>query len=230
MSTYQEILEAASALQNDVAQTVYTNTAQLPYLKLAIKKIELEMQENNIPISNAAPSVPITVLAGVTTLKLGGVPPLPPDLVEIREVWESNDGGVTYTPMDRKEFIPQYLLNTPLATFNVWAWIDQELRVPPSTSDILLKLEYIKSFFTRNLTIDTIGQNIVPLNIDLPLIHYTAAFVAFFIGQNETRAQALEQEGDEALEKALNISVKGKQAIVTRRRPFRSNYRARRIG
>lgn len=229
MSTYQEILEAASALQNDAAQTVYTNTAQLPYLKLAIKKIELEMQENNIPITNAVTGA-INVLAGTRTLAIGGNAGLPLDLVEIREVWESNDGGNTYSPMIKKEFIPQYLLSTPLATFNVWAWINQELHVPPSTSDILLKLNYIKSIFSQNITIDTLGQAVVPLNIDLALIHYTAAFVAFFIGQNETRASALEQEGDEALEKGLNISVKGKQTIVTRRRPFRSNYRARRIG
>jgi len=55
----------------------------------------------------------------------------------------------------------------------------------------------------------------------------TAALCARYIGENESRAQQLDGEADDALERTTTISNKGRQQIMTRHRPFRAGYKMR---
>ena len=55
----------------------------------------------------------------------------------------------------------------------------------------------------------------------------TAALCAMFIGENQTRAQILEAQADEAMERMTGMSNKGRQQMMTRHRPFRAGYKAR---
>ena len=54
-----------------------------------------------------------------------------------------------------------------------------------------------------------------------------AALCAEFIERNLTSANSLSANAIIAIDRARGISVKGKQAINTRRRPFRNAYKRR---
>lgn len=71
------------------------------------------------------------------------------------------------------------------------------------------------------------NSQIVAIGARTYLAYRTAAFCAMFIGENETRAQVLENAANQAMERAMNISNKGRQEIMTRHRPFRAGYKSR---
>ena len=50
---------------------------------------------------------------------------------------------------------------------------------------------------------------------------------SMFIGENETRAQVLNEQAEQAKERMEGISNKGRQHIMTRHRPFRAAFKAR---
>ena len=229
MPTPAEIIDIVAPLQNDTAKTRYTYDACLPYLNIALAELQEVFEENNIPISNQT-SAALVVPAGTTAIAFTGtIPVLPTGLIEIYQLWESDNGGNDWIPMERKDFIPHYLEDVQLAFFGIWAWIDNEIRVPAATGIIDLKLDYIKSIFPIPLTMENINVElgIKFKNITTHLGYATAALCSMFIGENETRAGALKEKADEALERALNIPTKGRQSILTRRRPFRASYKMR---
>lgn len=236
MPTPAEIISAVAALQNDTARTSYTNDACLPYLNLALDELQEIFEENNIPVTNEV-SAELTVDPATDTVTngqviiafVGTLPLLPSNLIEIQEVWESNDGGNTWIPMHKKDFIPHNLEELQLSSFGIWAWVDNEIHLPPATTPIILKLDYIKSIFATPITMPNIDTDlgVAFKNIKTYLSYKTAAICSMYIGENETRAQVLNMQADQALERALNIPIKGRQAIVTRRRPFRASYKSR---
>jgi hypothetical protein len=226
--TYKDVLEMSSALQNDTAQSVYTNTAQLPYLKMALLELQERMQEANLPVTNAG-SAEITITAGVTELSFGTVPKLPADFIEPRELWESNDGGNNFNRMGRRDFIPQYLEDTDgeISSFGIYAWQGNVIRFPPATTDIIVKLDYIKTIFPPSLVIGQITDFIPVLTAEQFLGYKTGALCAMFVGENEDRATALNDLAEEAIHRSLNIPTKGTQAMQTRRLPFRAGFKSR---
>lgn len=228
MPTPAEIIDMVASLQNDTQQQEYTDENCLPYLNMALDELQEIMEENNIPVTNEVSSI-ITVPAGVVIIGFQTVPALPTALTEIQQVWESNDNGTTWTPMSRKEFIPHNLEEIDLSSFGMWAWINNEIRLPPATGIITLKLDYIKSIFDTPLSLTDIDTELGVRfkNMKNYLGYATAVLCSMFIGENETRATALKLKADEALERALNIPIKGRQMIATRRRPFRSSYKMR---
>ena len=228
MPTPAEIINMVAALQNDTAQTVYTEANCLPYLNMALDELQEIMEENSIPVTNEVSGI-LTIPVGVTEVTFTSVPSLPSNLIEIQQIWESNDGGVTWTPMVRKEFIPHNIEEVEISAFGVFTWMDNEIHFPAATTIIMLKLDYIKSIFDTPIEIADIDVDLgVRLkNIKTYLGYATAVLCSMFIGENETRAAALNLKAQEALERTLNIPTKGRQAILTRRRPFRSSYKSR---
>jgi len=47
------------------------------------------------------------------------------------------------------------------------------------------------------------------------------------IAENPTRAQELNGDAIRSIDRALGITIKGRQSQVTRRRPFRAGYKSR---
>jgi hypothetical protein len=227
MPTPASIIAKVAALMNDAPQDVYTNVACLPYFNMALSDCGTEFQLNGIPSSESFSTV-IEVDAGVTTISFSTTPALPSDLVEIKEVWECQRDTDNWTPMVRKDFLPHYLENMQIGPFRIWSFTEEALNVPGSNQDNDLKLDYVRNIFSE-ITIGTININLSTLRIEGYLRFRTAAYCAYFIGENESRAQILADEATLALGKSLGISIKGRQAIRTRHRPFRAAYKQRRL-
>src|SRR5215470_16786859 len=226
MSTPAEIITLVAALMNDSEQAVYNNETTLPYFNIALKELQELFQLNNIPVTNFTSTV-IPVDAGTDVIGFSTTPALPADMVEIRQLWESPRNLNQWSPMTRKDFIPHYLENdTTISQFLLWAYWNQAIHVIPANADNDLKLDYIRNLFAT-ITLLTVNINLDVIGIDSYMHYKVAAVCSMFVGENETRAAALEAEADDAMQRTLGISVKSQQAIITRRRPYRSNFKMR---
>lgn len=228
MATYSEVVASVSSLMNDTAQTLYTDAAVLPYLNMALDQLQEIFSHNNIPVTNETSAV-ITVPTPNRVVAFGAVAPLPAlpvDLLEIQRIWETATGGDNWTPMIRTEFLDLYADDISKNQFGVWAWQDQEIRLPLANQDIDLKLQYIATTIAP-IAIGDMGNDLPVLNSKLYLTYLTASFCSMFIAENPTRAQALAGLAEDALSRTIGINNKGKQSIATRRRPFRASYKTR---
>ncbi len=222
-----EIITTAAALMNDSAQSLYTNTACLPYLNLALNELQELYELNGLPVTNET-SAAITVKAGVTSIGQDTNPALPSDFIELKELWESQSGLELWTRVSPREFLPHYLEGTILTSqFLIFSWEHGRIKVIPAIQDNDLKLDYIASVFKTPILIKDINVNLAFTNIQTYLEYKTAALCAMFMAENPNRATALDSLAGTALNRALGIPVKGMQSIVTRRRPFRHSYKNR---
>jgi len=226
MPTPAEVMDMSASLMNDTAQSVYTDAAQLPYLNMALRELQENFELNNIPVTNdtsALLNVPLNTSRIAFT---GTTPVLPSDLIEIQQIWESPEGENLFIPMTRKEFLPHDLENTTINQLLVWAWIEQEIKLIVANVDIDIKLDYVKSLFTTIL-IGAIATDLPVLNSLSYLGYKTAALCSQFIGENPTRAGELNGLAMLALDRTMGISTKSRQAVTTRKRPFRAAYKSR---
>lgn len=231
LRTYTSILSTSRAILNDQENAVYHDSVLLAYLNMALAELEEIFELNNIPATNETSAV-VNVPAGITEIGFDTAPDpeLPADLIEIQQLWESLEDQEAWTPMERKEFLTQSLTvnDSPVAAFGIWTWQGQRIKVLESNQDNDIKIDYIQSLFTE-LVEGELGKRNVILNTDTFLSYRVAALAAEFIDENITRADKLNIFGGSALERSLGISIKGKQAISTRRRPFRAAWKNRRI-
>lgn len=231
MPTPSAIIDMVASLQNDTAQTTYTDAACLPYLNIALDELQEYFELNNIPVTNETSAV-LNAPAGTTVIGFTGGPPvLPSNLIEIQRLWESPEGQDSYTPIVKKTFLPHNLETGELISqFLIWSWFDQEIHLIEADADIDLKLDYIKSIFATPIAIGSVGVDLPIINCKTFLGYRTAALCAHFIGANKTRAVELDDFAGMALDRVLGVGVKGGQSIRTRRRPFRASFKSRTIG
>lgn len=212
-----EIMDSVAALLNDVNKQLYTYTNILPYLKIALKDFREEAQLNSLPVSNRVSTV-ITVPANTTTISHLTIPALPDDLVEVQSLWEGNVSTGPFGLLTPVASLPRTLDGISGAGYGIWTWANNGIQIPPPNRTIYLKLDYISTLF-QNVTDQNSSLGVI--NADSYLHYRTAGHCALYIGENESRAQALYAQAEDAKNKILGISAKTKQAIVTRRRPFR---------
>jgi hypothetical protein len=212
---------------NDSTQSLYTNTACLPYLNLSLDELQEIFELNGIPVTNES-SAAITLKAGINKLGFDTTPSLPSDLIEIQQLWESPTGLNRWTPVDKREIIPHYLEDgTTISQFLIWAWEHGRIQLIAANADNDLKIDYTASLFNTPIQIKDINVNLPFTNVKTYLEYKTAALCAMFIAENESRALALDSLTGTALSRALGIPIKGMQSINTRRRPFRSSFKRR---
>ena len=222
--TAGDVMDSAAALLNDVARSVYTYAAQLPYLNLASQELQELFEHNEIPVTTEKSSE-ITVAADETEITFDVAPLLPEDLIEPQELWEKFDGDTTqFTPMTRVTQLPEYLEGQPTSQRIYWAWNDQKIKLFEATGITIIKIDYIKALFTE--IVDE-NQNIGVINAKTFLEFRTAGLCARYIGENPTRADQLDNSASLAMDRALGIGAKTRQSIITRRRPFRASYKTR---
>lgn len=233
MPTPVEIIKRVASLQNDSKQQRYTSGAVLPYFNMALDDLQEIFQQNDIPLTYEV-SANITVPAQTdpnakVSIGFTTVPALPSNLIEIKQLWESVTGQELWIPVHKRAFIPHYTEGSQVSAFGIWAWVDNEIKVPNSLQSNDLKIDYIKSIFNE-VTLATIDSEmgIEFKNCKSYLQYRTAGLCAMFIGANPTRAAALSSEATDALGRSLGIAIKGKQPISFRRRPFRQSYKLRR--
>lgn len=221
--TAAQVMAKSAALLNDQAQQVYTNTVQLPYLNMSLQELQETFEQNNIPVTAETSDV-IEVDEGISEIGFDTTPALPSDLVEIQEVWESQRDQNLWTPVSRRDYLPQYLEGQEYSQFLWYAWNSQLIKLLPSTNDNDLKLNYTRSLFSE---ITDESTPITVVNCATFLEYRTAGLCARFIGEDTPRADQLDGMAILALDRALGIGTKGQQAIFTRRRPFRASYKNR---
>lgn len=231
MPTGADILVDVSVLMNDSARAVYTDAVCLPYLNMALKELEELFEQNNIPITNEVSAV-ITVPIAQHEIGFPPNPPVPPtvylptNLIEIQRIWESDTGQRQWTPLVKKDFLPHYYEGTDQNRFLIWSWYGQAIHLNTVNTILDLKIDYIRSLFAPLIDADLVTE-ISVINAELWLKFRTASFCAQYIGENPDRATALMNDASAAIERSLGISTKGRQAIMTRRRPFRAAFKNR---
>jgi hypothetical protein len=219
------VMDTSASLMNDTARTVYTYAAQLPYINLALRELQEYFELHSIPVTEQTSTV-IQVDAGMTEIVYNGVgvPSLPDDMVEPQQLWERPRNSNPFVPMTKVDYLPHNLDGQEISSFIVFVWESQRIKLLPSNADNDIKIDYIRELF---IPVVNEGSQINVTNAQTFLAYRTAALCAEFIERNITSANGLNNYALIALERATGITVKGKQSIMTRRRPFRSAYKGR---
>jgi len=219
------VLAKSSTLLNDTARTIYTYTAVLPYLQIAMQELQEHFELNSIPVTQLTSAL-INIPVGITQIIYNGVgvPKLPDDMIEPNQLWERQTGIDPYVPMSRRDYIPHQFEGTTTSKFSFYVWENQIIKFLPSNQSNDIKIDYIKDIFTP-LVDETSLINVI--NAATFLEYRTAGLCAEFIERNLASANSLNTYAIMALDRATGIGVKGKQTILTRRRPFRAAYKKR---
>jgi hypothetical protein len=229
--TSGQVMDSSAALLNDTSKSIYTYTKQLPYLNRALSELQEFFELNEVPVT-ATRSAVLPVDAGVSFIGYAPTPPivgvtyLPNDLIEPSVVWERQRNTDPFTMMTKRNVLPEYMSGVDIPQFLYYVWESQEIRFFPANQDNDLKLDYIKYLFVPFTNVAGTDQVNVD-NADSFLSYRTAALCAEFIGENKTRADDLNAFAGLAMDRVIGIGAKGRQAINTRHRPFRSSYKRR---
>lgn len=215
------VMNTSASLLNDTAKSVYTYVAQIPYLRIALHELRELFELNSVSVTEQS-SVAIPINAGQITISTVGPPTLPVDFVEPLQLWERVRNIDPFIPMWKKDFLPHNLEGNPRNFLKIWVWQDNMIKFLPSIQDNDVKIDYIKQLFPTIADENTV-INIV--NAQTYLEFRTAALCAEFIERNKTSSDALNGQAVLALDRVTGISSKGKQNIMTRRRPFRSGWK-----
>lgn len=220
--TAADVMDDAAACMNDVSQTFFTDTVLLPYLKIAWQELREVCEENNVEVTN---NVSSAVTLQVGQIDIGGQtgPPLPQNIVNPQTLWERLSGTTSdYTQMNKLEVLPKTNLLTNELIY--WIWEQQIIKFIGANAIREVKIDYVSNGFPD---IESANSIIQLINAKTALAYRTAGLAARYIGENSTRADELDADAVIAMERALNITVKGRQSIATRRRPFRASYHNR---
>jgi hypothetical protein len=224
------VMDGSATLLNDSAKSVYTYAAQIPYLRIAMQELQEYFELNNIPVTQEVSAV-IPVNPGVTAITFDAAgtaasPKLPDDLVEPAQVWERTHNIDPFIPMTKRDYLPHYLEGIQTEQYIYYVWEDQQIKFLPSISFNDIKIDYVRQIFNNIPNLDQNTQ-INVINATTFLEYRTAALMAEFIERNITSAQGLNSYATLGLDRVTGIGVKGRQNIMTRRRPFRSGYKKR---
>lgn len=224
--TAGQVMNKSATLLNDTARTVYTYVAQIPYLQIALQELREHFELNSIPVTQLVSPV-IQVNAGVISIGYNGVfptPTLPADMVEPAQLWERTRNIDPFIPMSRRDYLPHYLEGVQNNQFIFYVWENQQIKFLPCVQNNDIKIDYVRELFQAIVDENSL-INVV--NAATFLEYRTASLCAEFIERNKTSADALGGYAVLGIDRATGIGVKGKQAIATRRRPFRAGYKRR---
>lgn len=217
------VMDKAAALLNDPSRTTYTYAALTPYVNTAIQELQEYFELHNASTTDQVSAV-INMPTGSTAITFNAVgqPRLPDDLIEPLQLWERPENDDPFIPMTKKEFLPHSLEGTPISNFIFWTWQANEIRVLACNQDNDIKIDY-----TRNLFAPVVNESSIinVINGQTFLEFRVAGLAAEFIERNIPSANSLNVYADLAKDRATGITVKGKQSIMTRRRPFRRGYK-----
>lgn len=209
-----EVMDLSAAALNDVDKTRYDYETQLPYLKMALQELQEIFELNSLPVTEFTSAI-IQVNAGVRGLNFNApsIPRLPDNLIEPQHLWLSNRGTNTFSLMGRRDYVPGN---------SGWGWQNDMISLGESNTNSDIKIEYIGSLFPKYLREDTI----LPVQNALGYLAYkTAELISDMIEHNQARAQSNGGRAMMSLDRITGITIKGKQQIMARRRPFRSSYK-----
>lgn len=218
-----EVMDLSAAALNDVSKTVYSYTIQIPYLRLALQELQEIYELNSLAVTEKS-SAPIPVNSGVTEIIFNAPsqPRLPDNLIEPEELWERARNQDPWIPMTRKDYIPHDLEGVQTNQFIYWVWQENKIKLLSSNADNDIKIDYVGSLFPKFIRSDTVipvinGQNFLAFR--------TAGLIAELVENNKPKADSHNSNASLALDRITGITIKSKQQIVVRHRPFRASYK-----
>lgn len=224
--TAGEVMDKSASLLNNSSKTIFTYVKQLPYLQMALQDLRKKMELCNFAVTDSTSAV-ILVPSSVTAIGFTTPNKLPRDLIEVQQLWQRQAGVNPFTPMTKVNFLPKYLEGVEANFWNIWSWQSNEIRLPAANQANELKIDYIRQLF---MNVTGPDDELSVINADSYLEFRTAALCAEFIGENPTRAISLNGQAEIAFDLMAGIDSKSKQAISTRRRPFRAAWKNRTVG
>lgn len=212
-----DVMDGASALLNDSTKELFTYNVQLPYLKIALEQITLELSALDVDTVKEVSAI-LLIPAGMEALTISSTPALPADLrtpkkLEERSTYGSGRSGGSFSPMVLGELpsIPQgYELG-------YWDYRENEIKFIGATQDVEIQIYYDKELAV------IISENSVILDNRLknPLTYYTAALCSRYIGENYQRYNDLMREFRVPMDNYIAITIGQNQALPVRRPGFR---------
>lgn len=226
------VMDGSAALLNDASLTKFTYVVQIPYLNIALQELQEIFELNEVPVTQDF-SATIEVDAGVVevgyapTPPIVGTPYLPDDLIEPAMLWESARDADVWVPMTRLDILPEYMQGSTINQLLWYVWETQKLKFLPANADNDVRINYTRSLFP---TVTDPDDELPVVNAKTFLQYRTASLCAEFIDQNTTRSEGLNNYASTAIDRATGITTKGRQTIMTRRKPFRSSYKRQYYG
>jgi len=215
--TSGSVMQAAAALMNDPARTLYSYTVQLPFLKMAMQELEQAMDLFDNPY-NLSIDAAIDVAANATLLTLPASFFLP---ISLMERPDGSTSDADWSPMTEISTIDasDSVSSVPTTTLTGWIFRDGNVVfVPVATTAREVKLKYWRMILVT-ITDESYVENYIGANNFLA--YRTAALLATFINKDEFRANSLNGNADSALDMLVSLYTKNGQGIRVRRKPFR---------
>lgn len=213
-----EALDEARFLLNDVGAKVFTNAILLPALKKSYRELRQAAADNGISVTREA-SDEIEIPQGNTVITFGATPPdptLPDDLlypIRLDEKFQNED-DTEYREMTETVWRPDQVASDRL---QFWCWQEDEIKTPPASGITVVRIKYWKDL----TALEDEDSEIAFLDSITFLAARTAALAAFSLGGSPTKASAFNEDAEKALNIFLSTSVKNRQALPVRRKPFR---------
>ena len=205
-----EVLDQSASLLNDSAKTLYTYTAQLPYLQKANEDLEKKLAIYGAPQQRKDATI-ITLDAGETSLDL------PSDFLLPIRLFEKNRGEASnnWTPLVEKDWPTENAVQT--VYLGQWAFRNNAILFIGSTVDKDIRLEY-----WRNLAVITSSSSTEDFAAAKGyLAARTAELCARYIGMNDVIADKLAiREVGQAEDELMRILVLNQQGMPQRRRRY----------
>jgi len=206
--TAASIIADIKVLLNDPAGTNYTSAKLLPHLNRAYKSLQSKMRLAGMQSSKEI-SAEISVAAGTT--RLGDAAGLPNDFLSPVMVYTRDNASQKWAPLS--EFAWEGI-GTSSSRLEGWAYREDEIKFKGATAAQTLLLKYNKAF----QIIDEETDPILIVGAELYLVFKAGAYAAMFIGENQTRAAALDGQAQEAWDDFKGSGVKQGQRRPVRRR------------
>lgn len=217
------IYDGIRALLNDQQNSLFNNSTLAEYFTLAMTTLRMKCEENQIPFCLFTTDTPFLITTGMKDIGGPTGPALPGNLVEVLECWETTaNTNNDYMQMRHMRFLPK---NQVLTSYlEVWSWQNQYIHFLGANNNIQVKLDYLADNFADSTDANQVVRITNSINF---LKFYTAALVARFVGENESRTEALANLAQDSIDTMINIKIMSQQNMTTRRRPFMADYKRR---
>lgn len=217
-----DIMDSAAALLNDPNKITYTYAKQLPYLKMAATKMQNRLTLLGHQVINEVSGTG-TVTAGSAQIDLVDGDPSGDILVEPIAVFERAPGenDDAWEPMNPALWEP---LKEEGTTLEDWVWRKGYVRFTPATED-----REVKIFYRRKLSPITDENSTIEFGIFQDYLeNMTAGLIAEFVMKDRSRAQALYQLAEDAMDIAVMSATKMMQKFPAKVRSHFFRHERRR--
>lgn len=209
-----DVLTEAVALLNDVGKAIYTDARMIPLVDKAYRELQKVYADNGVQVTDEISS---TISIAASTVRIDPQVSINANFIEPIFIQERASGSTSaddWTDMEETAWEPSESQQT---TLDVWTWREQEIKFRGATTNREILVRYLKSL--AKLT--AAGDSILIEGAQEFLAARAAAIAALVIGENTTRAEALQEDAGSALELLLSINAKKRQNLPIRRKRYR---------